>query len=110
MSIKVELADLADAVAGLASTCFYLSTNDDSTPHPANVRVSYDGAIFTLSAGRRSCRNSAARPNVTLLWPATDAEGMNLIVDGVATVVSADDGHVTLAPSFAIWHVQPKAS
>lgn len=109
MSIKVDLADLADAVSGLAGTCFLLTTNEDSTPHPANVRVSYDGNVFTLSAGRRSCRNCGERSTVTLLWPATEPDAMNLIVDGEATVVSVDEGVVTLVPSFAIWHVQPES-
>jgi hypothetical protein len=107
MSVKVELHDLPDAVGLVGSSVFLLSTNADASPHPAHVRVSFADGVFTLSAGRRSCANSTDRPAVTLLWPASDAESMHLIVDGVAESVSADDGVVTVAPTSAMWHRQP---
>ncbi len=108
MSIKVALADLAEALDGLGATCFLLTTSEDSVPHPANVRVSFADEQFTVSAGRRSCRNSAERPSVTLLWPARSPEELNLLVDGKASVVSAEDGHVVIKPTNAIWHAQPE--
>lgn len=108
MSVKVELVDLAAALDGQAGTCFLLTTNEDFSPHPANVRVSFDSDQFTVSAGRRSCRNSGDRPTVTLLWPARDPDAMSLLVDGVADVVSAENGHVVIEPTSAIWHRQPE--
>lgn len=107
MSIKVELQDLPEAVDGLGATAFLLTTNEDQTPHPANVNVSFADGTFTVSAGRRSCRNSGDRSTVTLLWANKGQRAMSLLVDGVAEVVSADDGVVTIVPTSAIWHRHP---
>lgn len=107
MSVKVDLSELGAALDGLDDTCFLLTTNANATPHPANVRMSFGGDRFTLSAGRRSCANCAERDVVTLLWPARDAGAMSLLVDGRATVIDADAGIVELVPTGAIWHRQP---
>ncbi len=108
MSVKVELGEIGEALAGVGDTCFLLTTNADRSPHPANVRFSFDGDRFTLSAGRRSCRNSHERPTITLLWPAVGARAMSLLVDGTATVDPVDDGVVSIEPTSAIWHRQPE--
>ncbi len=107
MSVKVELDELSDIVGQLDATVFLLTTNDDASPHPAHVRVTYDGVVFALSAGRRSCLNSSQRSVVTLLWPAHDPDSMHLLIDGVAEVVSAADGVILLTPTSAMWHRQP---
>ena len=109
MSIKVELDELAAAVEGMPTPAFLLTTNDDSSPHPANVNVQFADGRFTASAGRRSCRNCGERASVTLLWANKGDQAMSLLVDGVATVVSADDGIVHIEPTSAIWHRQPDA-
>ncbi len=108
MSIKVALDELTDALDGLGDACFLLTTNEDQSPHPANVPVQFDGERFILSAGKRSCRNCAERAAITLLWPAGAAGAMSLLVDGVATVESDEDGRVTIEPTGAIWHRQPE--
>lgn len=107
MSIKVELDGIPEAIEGLGATSFLLTTNDDQSPHPANVNTSFVDGVFTVSAGRRSCRNCAERPTVTLLWANKGQRAMSLLVDGVAEVVSADDGVVTITPTSAIWHRHP---
>jgi hypothetical protein len=107
MTIKVALGDLPQAIAGLSEVAFLLTTNDDSSPHPANVKVTFADNRFTVSAGRRSCRNGSERPTVTLLWPNEGDESMSLLVDGVADVVSTDDGVVVIEPTSAIWHRSP---
>ncbi len=107
MSIKVELADLPSALAGLGSTCFLLTTNADLSPHPANVPVVFEAGCLVLSAGRRSTTNCGERPVVTLLWPAREAGTMSLLVDGLAEVESVGEGRVVIEPTSAIWHRQP---
>ena len=107
MTVKVELADLAAALDGMPDTCFLLTTNEDYSPHPANVRMLFADGQFTVSAGRRSCRNGGDRPTVTLMWPAQTSEAMTLLVDGVATVLSGGEGKVVVQPTSAIWHAQP---
>ena len=108
MSIRVELENLAAAVAAVPSTAFLLTTNEDSSPHPANVRVAFADGRFTVSAGRRSCRNCSERPIVTLLWANKGERAMSLLVDGVAVVESADDGVVSIEPTSAMWHAHPQ--
>ncbi|MEZ5228398.1 MAG: pyridoxamine 5'-phosphate oxidase family protein [Acidimicrobiales bacterium] len=103
----MPLDELADAVAGLGPSCFLLTTNNDQSPHPANVPVRFGDGAFTVSAGRRSTANCGERPTVTLLWPTSEPGAMHLLVDGTATVVAADDGHVVVEPTGAIWHRQP---
>lgn len=110
MSLKVELHELPAAVGQVAPTVFLLTTNADLSPHAAHVRVDFADGLFTLSAGRRSCANAGDRPVVTLLWPAHDPETMNLLVDGVAEVISAADGVVTVSPTSSMWHRQPEQS
>ncbi len=107
MSVKVELHELPEAVGLVGPTVFLLTTNADASPHPAHVSVTFADGVFTLSAGRRSCANSTDRPAITLLWPASEADAMNLIVDGVAETVVTDAGVVTVAPTSAMWHRQP---
>ena len=108
MSVRVELEDLAGVIAALPSTAFLLTTNEDSSPHPANVRVEFADGRFTVSAGRRSCRNCAERSTVTLLWANKGERAMSLLVDGVAVVESADDGVVSIEPTSAMWHRHPQ--
>ncbi|MFT7597153.1 MAG: hypothetical protein ACI8TP_000071 [Acidimicrobiales bacterium] len=104
MSVRVELEDIAAAVASVDGAAFLLTTNADSSPHPANVRVEFADNRFTASAGRRSCTNCAERSAVTLLWPNAGDDDMSLLVDGVARVVSTDDGILEIDPTSAIWH------
>lgn len=107
MTIKVQLDDLAAALDEVPNTAFLLTTNDDASPHPANVNVRFADGRLTASAGRRSCRNCADRPTVTLLWANKGERAMSLLVDGVATVESADEGIVHIVPTSAIWHRHP---
>lgn len=126
MSIKVPLEVLGDAVGGMADTCFLLTTNGDSTPHPAHVAVDFDGETLIVSVGRRSWDNAGERTSVTLLWPAspsswppegtaalaegTDDGPMSLLVDGDASHAEPADqggGTVRVRPTSAIWHRRP---
>jgi hypothetical protein len=60
-----------------------------------------------VPAGNRSVANAAARPDVTLLWPADDVGGYTLIVD--ATVVHTEgtgtgDNLIRVRPTRAVLH------
>ncbi len=107
MSIKVALSELASALEGLGDACFFLTTNAEQSPHPANVPVRFDDGVLVVSAGRRSTTNAAERSVVTLLWPAKTPGAMSLLVDGVARVDPSEDGRVIIEPTSAIWHRQP---
>lgn len=110
MSIPVDLAELADAMA-VYRFAYLLSIADDGRPHAvAVVPHLADGALVVGDLGRRSSGNLAARPAATLLWPPADPAGYSLIVDGDATSVTKDpagDGvrsAVTIAPTRAVLH------
>ena len=62
------------------------------------------------AVGRRTRSYAAARPAVTLLWPAPPGCAYSLIVDGEAHVRGGTDeqgGPITIVPTGAILHATP---
>ena len=68
----------------------------------AAPRVDDDGLVMV--AGRTTMANVAANPAVTVLWPRSPDGAYSLIVDGLATAGSSDDGEVVVMPSRAVLH------
>lgn len=102
MSIPVELAELADAMA-VYRFGYLLSIADDGRPHVVGTTpLMVDGALTASGLGRRTAANLAARPEVTVLWPPAEPAGYSLIVDGRAEMGA--DGSVTIAPERAVLH------
>ncbi len=106
MSIQVPLDGLADELARWGF-CYLLTVSDNERPHLLALRPDVVGtwpdAVVRLDAGGgRACRNAAARPDVTLVFPPVDhSAGMSLVVDGTATV---DGSLIDVAPSGALLH------
>lgn len=111
MSVRVPLEEVAAAATERGDSCFLLTTNADSTPHPAHVPVAVDGDQLIVSAGRRSLNNALDRGPVTLLWPTADPDAMHLIVDGEAHAEPGADrdsgGPLRIIPTSGMWHRQP---
>ena len=105
MSIPVDTAALADAVARYGEAAFLLSSAPRGGPHAVAVRVAWDGAALTTRAGNTSRTNIAERADVTLLWPPVGEDDYSLIVDGTAAVEGADGVRVT--PVRAVLHRNP---
>ena len=101
MSVPVELDQLRDEIGRFASV-FLLTVTDDARPHAVSVTTTWDGDRLVLSAGRSSVANALARATVTLLWPAVEAGGFSLIVDGAAT--DAGPGTIAITPAKAVLH------
>jgi hypothetical protein len=101
MSIPVALDGLRAAVAERTLAPYLLTVNDDGRPHAVAVQPVWDGDALVADAGRRTCTNAAARPLVSLVWPAADGAGYSLIVDGDASV---DGGRVRVVPTTAVLH------
>jgi Pyridoxamine 5'-phosphate oxidase len=101
MSVPVSLDQIADQVERFGAAAF-LITVGDGRAHPASVLVHAraDG-VLTMPAGRRTGKNIAERPDVTLLWAGPTDDGFALLVDGTATVA---DGTATVTPTSAILH------
>ncbi|MFE3800142.1 pyridoxamine 5'-phosphate oxidase family protein [Nocardia tengchongensis] len=92
--------ELADIVAGL-ELAFLVSIGDlgpHTTPqHP----VLRDGRFHIATPGPATCRNIAARPAVTLLWPPTQPDGHVLIIDGHAALRG---NALEVIPTHAVFH------
>jgi hypothetical protein len=112
MSIEVPIARLFDDI-GRWGAGYLLTVSDDQRVHLLALRpsvVERDGErVLRFDAGGgRACRNAAARPAVSLVFPPLadggddgDHAGMSLVVDGVATVEGA---FVDIAPTWAVLH------
>jgi hypothetical protein len=103
MSIGVELDKVREQTERFGASPYLLTVSDDGRPHATAVTVRWEGDELVAGVGRRSAANVEDRPDVSLLWPPVDADGLSLIVDGAARVV---DGEVAVAPGHAILHRQ----
>ena len=106
MSVKVDLADIADHVTERGAG-FLVTTGPDGRPHTTQVIFEIDGQKLRAPTGRKTSRNVAAQPLVALLWPPKTAGDYSLIVDGTASVVDLDDegkGWAEIEATHAILH------
>ncbi|MEO6651524.1 MAG: pyridoxamine 5'-phosphate oxidase family protein [Ilumatobacteraceae bacterium] len=104
MSVEVPMEQLfADVDAW--GFCYLLTVSDDGRPHalalhPVVVERGAGRVLRLDAGGGRACRNAAARPQVSLVFPPGES-GMSLVVDGVA----AGSGNVVdVAPTWAVLH------
>jgi hypothetical protein len=105
MSVPVDVTDLAAHVADRGVVAYLLTTGDDGRPHATALALALDGATFTCDAGNRTAANAAARPNVSLLWPARTDDDFSLIVDGDARVTgNGPDRRVSVTATRAVLH------
>jgi hypothetical protein len=103
MSIPVALEQLQVESRRFALAPYLLTVSDDARPHAVAVAAAWDGAALAMDVGKRSARNAAARPQVSLLWAPNERDGYSLIVDGTARVT--DDGaRVVVTPTRAVLH------
>ncbi|MGH3364972.1 MAG: pyridoxamine 5'-phosphate oxidase family protein [Nocardioidaceae bacterium] len=101
MSVKVDLAKLADTMDGYGFA-YLLTVSEGGRPHAVAVQPAMrEGAIAVGDIGNRTLANLAARPDVTLLFPPGEQGGYSLIVDGRATT---DGGGPLVVPAHAVLH------
>jgi hypothetical protein len=101
MSVKVDLDQLADALADFA-LAYLITVGDDYRAHTVAVEPTYAEGILDIGPmGRHTRDNVAAHKDVTLIWPPRDAGGYTLIVDGIAT---SDGDELTVVPGRAVLH------
>jgi hypothetical protein len=101
MSINVELTHLRAAAAEQMPFAYLLTVSADDAARAVAITPRIDGDTITCEAGRHSCENAVARPNVSLLWPPVDPGDYSLIVDGTATV---DGSLVQIRATRAVRH------
>ena len=101
MSVPVGLDELPGLVAEYGPEALLATVTAVGTPHVVAVAVTWTDAGIQAGAGRRTAANLAANPACALVFPAVDAEGLRLIVDGTATL-SGD--RLVIRPRSAIRH------
>lgn len=110
MSIPVALEHLADAIEEFGPTGYLMSGGLDGRPRVNHVRIAVLDGALRIAVGARTAAALAEHPKVSCLWPAVGKDGMNLIVDGEATVVhDGDRATAVITPTWAVRHVQPTA-
>jgi hypothetical protein len=103
MSVKVDLDQLADALADFAFA-YLITVGDDYQARTVAVDpVLRDDVLDVGTVGGGTRRNLAAHDGVTLLWPPREPGGYTLIVDGRG-LLSADDAPLQVVPSHAVLH------
>ena len=102
MSIAVEIDDLPAAIAGQVGWCYLLTVNDSGQARVLAIAPAWAvGGVLQVDLHGRTAANVTARPDVTLVYPPVDADGMSLIVDGRATV---DGSTMSFEPATAVMH------
>ena len=101
MSVKVDLAMLADTMADFGFA-YLLTVSEDHRAHAVAVQPAVeDGALRVNGLGGRTLANLAANPEVTLLFPPREEGGYSLIVDGRG---AAHDDRADVVPAHAVLH------
>lgn len=101
MSVPVPIETLRHTLDERGSVGFLLTVSDDARPHAVQCPVRWEGDRLAVDVGRRSAANAAARPGVSLLYPARTPGDYSLIVDGTATVA---EQAVLITPTKAVLH------
>ncbi|HEX6249009.1 MAG TPA: pyridoxamine 5'-phosphate oxidase family protein [Nocardioidaceae bacterium] len=101
MSVKVDLASLADTVADYGYA-YLLTVSEDRRPHAVAVEPHlHAGRLAVAGLGRRTLQNLTERPDVTLLFPPAETGGYSLIVDGHGAVTGEG---AEVVPVHAVLH------
>lgn len=82
---------------------YLLTVSDDGRPRLLALRPRVADDVLRFDAGGGSaCRNAAARPDVTIVFPpAEHSNGFSLVVDGEASV---DGDMIDVRPTSAVLH------
>jgi len=66
---------------------FLLTVGEDG-PHTSHTRVTLGGNGLTCALSKSAARNVRVRPSVSFLWPAIEAGGYAIIVNGTVRQVA----------------------
>jgi hypothetical protein len=101
MSVKVDLDQLADALADF-TFAYLITVGDDYRAHTVAVApVLSDGMVDVGSVGNTTRKNVGQHDGVTLVWPPNQPGGYTLIVDGLGRPT---DDALTVEPTRAVLH------
>jgi len=103
VSIAVALDEIPEKLADYR-WC-YLVTSGDERPHALAVKPTVVETGLRCETGHSSRANVARNPLVVMIFPAQQADGMTLLVDGEAEVNG--DG-IVVKPTWAVLHRSAK--
>jgi hypothetical protein len=105
MSVPVPLERLRAAIDERDRVAYVLTVSDDDRPHAVLGLLRWDGDALATDVGRRTAANAAARPAISLLFPARTRDDYSLIVDGSAVVSSDGERRgLVVVPTKAVLH------
>lgn len=101
MSVKVDLDQLADALADF-TFAYLITVTDDYRAHTVAVQpVLADGMLDVGAIGKTTRNNARTHPDVTVVWPPREPGGYTLIIDGRA---HPSGEALTIEPTRAVLH------
>ena len=101
MSVKVDLDQLADALADF-SFAYLITVGDDYRAHTVAVEpVLSEGNLGVGTVGTHTRENVTQHADVTVVWPPRESGGYSLIVDGTGRPT---DEALTIVPTRAVLH------
>ena len=87
------MTTLREAIDRYGDRPFLLTVGEDARtggPHTSHTRVTLRDGGLTCPLGTTAARNVRVRPSVSFLWPAIEAGGYAIIVNG--TVRAVEEG------------------
>src|SRR6476660_1328759 len=100
MSVKVDLDQLADALADF-TFAYLITVGDDFRAHTVAVHPVLSDAVIDVGAvGNTTRRNVGQHDGITLVWPPRQLGGYTLIIDGLGTASET----LTVKPTRAVLH------
>ncbi|MCH9674161.1 MAG: hypothetical protein K0U93_22175 [Gammaproteobacteria bacterium] len=84
-----EPTSLDEALERYGREAFLLTTGGTG-PHTSTVNVQLNAHGLQFEVGDSASKNMRERPGVSLLWPAADKNGYNVIINGETTRVAND--------------------
>ena len=104
MSIQT-VRDLQGVTTERGPHAYVITVSEHGAPHAVYVAVRWERDGLVAEVGTHSAANAAARPQVSLLYPARADGDYSLIVDGAAVAESGADSHrLRVTPTRAVLH------
>jgi hypothetical protein len=101
MSVKVDLEQLADALADF-TFAYLITVGDNYRAHTVAVSPAFaDGILEVGTVGKDTRANVSEHEDVTVVWPPREDGGYTLIVDGHGRL---SDDTLRVVPTRAVLH------
>ncbi len=101
MSISVQVNELRSQMEKYGMSAYLLTVNENSTTHITNQTFSIVNSKLECHLSRSAERNVRLHPKVSILWPAYEADGYSMIVDGYC---SRSQDLLIIEPISAVLH------